>query len=152
MSSIQVESAEAMRALGQQIGARLAAGDVLILAGPLGAGKTTLSQGIGEGLGVRGPITSPTFVISRRHPSLIDGPALVHVDAYRITSLAEVDDLDLDSDLINAVLVAEWGVGKLESLTAEYLLITIEPGEGDLRTVSFSSTGNRWSDFGAELV
>src|SRR5216110_2934670 len=82
-----------MRDLGRRLAALLRAGDLVILAGPLGAGKTTLVQGIGAGLGVRGPVTSPTFVIARVHPPLTGGPALVHADAYRLVSPAEVDDL-----------------------------------------------------------
>ena len=89
-----------MRALGQRLAALLRPGDLVVLTGPLGAGKTTLVQGIGQGLGVRGPVTSPTFVIARVHPALDGtGPALVHADAYRLGSRAEVDDLDLDADL-----------------------------------------------------
>ena len=88
-----------MRDLGRRLAALLRAGDLVILAGPLGAGKTTLVQGIGAGLGVRGPVTSPTFVIARVHPPLAGGgPALVHADAYRLGSFGEVDDLDLDTD------------------------------------------------------
>ena len=97
-----------------------------MLTGPLGAGKTTLVQGIGEGLGVRGPVTSPTFVIARVHPALDGaGPALVHADAYRLGSRAEVDDLDLDADLDSSVTVVEWGEGLVEDLADSYLEITI---------------------------
>ena len=98
-------------------------GDLVLLAGPLGAGKTTLVQGLGEALRVRGLVTSPTFVIARVHPSLADGPALVHVDAYRLGGLAEVDDLDLD--LAGSVTVVEWGEGLAEGLSADRLEITI---------------------------
>jgi tRNA threonylcarbamoyladenosine biosynthesis protein TsaE len=95
-----------MRDLGRRLAALLRAGDLVILAGPLGAGKTTLVQGIGAGLGVRGPVTSPTFVIARVHPPLAGGgPALVHADAYRLGSFGEVDDLDLDTDAATAVTV-----------------------------------------------
>ena len=94
-----VRTAAEMRALGRGLASRLRAGDLVVLTGPLGAGKTTLTQGIGDGLGVRGPVTSPTFVIARVHPPLGRGPALVHVDAYRLGDAAEVDDLDLDADL-----------------------------------------------------
>ena len=96
-----------------------------MLDGPLGAGKTTLVQGIGAGLGVRGPITSPTFVIARLHPSLCGGPDLVHADAYRLGSRLEVDDLDLDADVDHCVTVVEWGEGLVEELAASHLLITI---------------------------
>ncbi|MGZ4603104.1 MAG: tRNA (adenosine(37)-N6)-threonylcarbamoyltransferase complex ATPase subunit type 1 TsaE, partial [Kineosporiaceae bacterium] len=89
-----IPSARAMRELGRELASVLTDGDLVVLTGDLGAGKTTLTQGIGAGLGVREEITSPTFVIARVHPPLGRGPSLVHVDAYRLTSLAEVDDLD----------------------------------------------------------
>ena len=110
-----------MRDLGRSLATLLRAGDLVVLAGDLGAGKTTLTQGIGAGLRVRGEITSPTFVIARVHPSLVDGPALVHVDAYRLASLAEVDDLDLDATLAESVTVVEWGEGMVEELAADRL-------------------------------
>src|SRR5215467_11952370 len=100
---VTVETAAGMRALGKRLASLLRAGDLVILSGSLGAGKTTLVQGIGEGLGVRGPVTSPTFVIARIHPSLTGGPDLVHADAYRLTSPAEVDDLDLDEAMDSSV-------------------------------------------------
>jgi tRNA threonylcarbamoyl adenosine modification protein YjeE len=106
-----VDDRAAMLVLGRRIARVLAAGDLVVLTGVLGAGKTTLAQGIGAGLGVRGPITSPTFVIARVHPSQSGGPDLVHVDAYRLGSIAEVDDLDLDATLEDAVTVVEWGEG-----------------------------------------
>jgi tRNA threonylcarbamoyladenosine biosynthesis protein TsaE len=120
-----VPTAAGMRALGERLGALLRAGDLVVLTGPLGAGKTTLAQGIGDGLGVRGPVTSPTFVIARTHPSLHGGPALVHADAYRLGSRAEVDDLDLDADLDCSVTVVEWGEGLVEDLAPSLLEITI---------------------------
>ena len=101
--------------------ALLRAGDLVVLTGGLGAGKTTLTQGIAEGLGVRGPITSPTFVIARVHPSLVGGPALVHVDAYRLGGFAELDDLDLDTSLEESVTVVEWGHGLAEDLSDDRL-------------------------------
>ena len=97
----------------------------MVLTGDLGAGKTTLTQGIAEGLGVRGPITSPTFVIARVHPSLVGGPALVHVDAYRLGGLAELDDLDLDTSLEDSVTIVEWGHGLAEGLSEDRLEITL---------------------------
>jgi tRNA threonylcarbamoyladenosine biosynthesis protein TsaE len=106
---VVVPTAGQMRALGRQLASLLHAGDLVVLSGPLGAGKTTLTQGIGAGLGVRGSVTSPTFVIARLHPSLSAGPDLVHADAYRLGSRAEVDDLDLDADLDSSVTVVEWG-------------------------------------------
>ena len=109
---VEVASPEAMHELGVRLGRLLAAGDLLILTGPLGAGKTTLTRGLGEGLGVRGPVQSPTFVIARTHPSLVGGAPLVHVDAYRLANSDELDDLDLDFE--GSVVVAEWGAGVLE--------------------------------------
>ena len=135
-----------MRNLGRHLAALLRAGDLVILAGPLGAGKTTLVQGIGAGLGVRGPVTSPTFVIARVHPAVTgSGPALVHVDAYRLGSFSEVDDLDLDTDAGSAVTVVEWGTGLAEPLADNRLEITIEPDQdGDVRTVRINGHGARW--------
>ena len=120
-----VPGAAQMRALGVRLAGLLRPGDLVVLAGPLGAGKTTLVQGIGDGLGVRGPITSPTFVIARVHPSLRGGPDLVHADAYRLGSRLEVDDLDLDADTDHAVTVVEWGAGLVENLVPGHLLISI---------------------------
>ena len=135
-----------MRDLGRRLAALLRAGDLVILAGPLGAGKTTLVQGIGAGLGVRGPVTSPTFVIARVHPAVTgSGPALVHADAYRLGSFSEVDDLDLDTDASSAVTVVEWGTGLAEPLAEDRLEITIEPDQdGDVRTVRINGHGARW--------
>ena len=135
-----------MRDLGRRLAALLRAGDLVILAGSLGAGKTTLVQGIGAGLGVRGPVTSPTFVIARVHPAVTgSGPALVHADAYRLGSFSEVDDLDLDTDAGSAVTVVEWGTGLAEPLAEDRLEITIEPDQdGDVRTVRINGHGARW--------
>ena len=135
-----------MRDLGRRLASVLRAGDLVILAGPLGAGKTTLVQGIGAGLGVRGPVTSPTFVIARVHPPLAGGgPALVHADAYRLGSFGEVDDLDLDTDAGSAVTVVEWGTGLAEPLAEDRLEISIEPDtDGDVRTVRINGRGARW--------
>ena len=142
-----------MNDLGQRIGRALRAGDVLVLTGPLGAGKTTLTRGIGAGLGVRGPVTSPTFVLARTHPSLTGGAPLVHVDAYRLASALELDDLDID--FVNSVVVVEWGAGMLEGVTTSWLEVTIDRPEGgsehdlddDLvepRTVVLEGHGPRW--------
>jgi tRNA threonylcarbamoyladenosine biosynthesis protein TsaE len=137
----------AMRELGRELATRLRAGDLVILTGPLGAGKTTLVQGIGAGLGVRGPVTSPTFVIARVHPVLAGpGPALVHADAYRLGSFSEVDDLDLDADMARAVTVVEWGEGLAEGLAEDRLEISIEPDPGtEVRTVRLAGHGPRWN-------
>jgi tRNA threonylcarbamoyladenosine biosynthesis protein TsaE len=136
--ALTVSAAEEMRELGRRLASVLTAGDLVILSGGLGAGKTTLTQGIGDGLGVRGPITSPTFVIARVHPPLAAsaaarndgagrGPALVHADAYRLGSVLELDDLDLDTDTASSVTVVEWGEGLAEGLSADRLEITITP-------------------------
>jgi tRNA threonylcarbamoyladenosine biosynthesis protein TsaE len=145
---LRIPTAAAMQDLGRELAKVLRAGDLVILAGPLGAGKTTLVQGIGEGLGVRGPVTSPTFVIARVHPAVSGpGPALVHADAYRLHSIAEVDDLDLDADLERAVTVVEWGEGLAEGLAEDRLEISIQPesADGDTRTVRITGHGARWN-------
>jgi tRNA threonylcarbamoyladenosine biosynthesis protein TsaE len=134
-------------AWGVRLGALLQAGDLVVLTGGLGAGKTTLTQGIAEGLGVRGPITSPTYVIARVHPSLADGPDLVHVDAYRLVGLVELDDLDLDASLEYAVTVVEWGHGVAEQLSEDYLEVTLRGQQ--TRTVELVGHGLRWTDPGA---
>ena len=147
------ESPEDMHELGLELGKALAAGDVLVLTGPLGAGKTTLTRGIGEGLGVRGPVTSPTFVLARTHPSLVQGPPLVHVDAYRLNSAVELDDLDIDFP--HSVVVVEWGAGMMDGLVDSWLDVVIERPEGanagelgdelvEPRTVTITGHGPRW--------
>ena len=115
----------AMHALGRELAAVLQAGDLVILSGELGAGKTTLAQGIGAGLGVRGPITSPTFALARTHPSLVNGPALLHVDAYRLNSLDDMVDLDLEESLAGCIVIVEWGEGKVDGLAEDRLLVRI---------------------------
>jgi tRNA threonylcarbamoyladenosine biosynthesis protein TsaE len=125
-AQIAVPGAAQMRLLGNRLARLLRAGDLVVLAGSLGAGKTTLVQGLGEGLAVRGPVTSPTFVIARVHPSLRGGPDLVHADAYRLGSRLEVDDLDLDADLDHSVTAVEWGEGLVEDLAAGHLRVTID--------------------------
>jgi tRNA threonylcarbamoyladenosine biosynthesis protein TsaE len=140
-TSLDVPTDTAMRDLGERLARDLRAGDLLILSGPLGAGKTTLAQGIGTGLRVRGPVTSPTFVIARVHP----GPVvpLVHADAYRLGSVIEVDDLDLDT--ANSVTVVEWGEGLAEGLADERLEISISPDpDSQRRTVRIRGFGARW--------
>ena len=148
-----IENPDQMHELGLELGKALRAGDVLVLTGPLGAGKTTLTRGIGEGLGVRGPVTSPTFVLARTHPSLVDGPPLVHVDAYRLNSAVELDDLDID--FAHSVVVVEWGAGMLEGIVNSWLDIVIERPEGanagelgeeliEPRTVTLTGHGKRW--------
>ncbi|MBD8080484.1 tRNA (adenosine(37)-N6)-threonylcarbamoyltransferase complex ATPase subunit type 1 TsaE [Cellulosimicrobium arenosum] len=122
--------ADATRAFGRALAARLRAGDLVILTGDLGAGKTTLTQGVGAGLGVRGQVASPTFIVAREHPSLVGGPALVHVDAYRLGSLDEVDALDLDSSLDDSVTIVEWGQGLVEALAGDRLEVVLERPRG----------------------
>jgi tRNA threonylcarbamoyladenosine biosynthesis protein TsaE len=120
----------------------------VLLAGDLGAGKTTLTRGLGAALGVRGEVTSPTFVIARVHPSLTGGPALVHVDAYRLGSLAEVDDLDLETSLDESVTVVEWGSGKAEGLSEDRLEIVLHRGSDEAdetRTATIRPVGPRWA-------
>ena len=137
---------EDTRAVGEHLAGVLRAGDLVILTGDLGAGKTTLTQGLGAGLGVRGTVTSPTFVIARVHPSLGTGPDLVHVDAYRLGDSAELDDLDLDTDLDTAVTVVEWGSGLAEALSSERLELRLERAADDVRTVTVTPVGRRWED------
>lgn len=165
-----IADSDDMHDLGVALAKHLQAGDLVLLTGPLGAGKTTLSRGIGEGLGVRGPVTSPTFVLARTHPSLIDGPPLVHVDAYRLGHADELDDLDLDYE--HSVVLVEWGAGLVDTRD-HWLEITItRPTGGDIgdaggiadgaalseetdvdegdepiepRTVSITAYGKRWS-------
>lgn len=151
-----------MHLLGLELSRDLRAGDILVLTGPLGAGKTTLTRGIGEGLTVRGPVTSPTFVLARTHPSLIGGAPLVHVDAYRLSNAMELDDLDID--FAHSITIVEWGRGLVEQLTDSWLDIEIERPQGaghmgagdtgeneadDLtvepRTVTVTGHGSRWS-------
>lgn len=152
---VRIATGDAMRDFGRRLAGALRGGDLLVLSGGLGAGKTTLTQGLGAGLGVRGAVTSPTFVIARVHPSLVGGPALVHVDAYRLGAATdvqgEVDDLDLDASLDASVTVVEWGEGKVEDLAEDRLAVVIEREEGDgagedeVRTVTLRAYGSRWS-------
>jgi len=143
-----VDSVSAMRELGISIAKRLQAGDLIVLSGDLGAGKTALTQGIGLGLGIS-DVTSPTFVISRAHKAKIP---LIHVDAYRLigekSSSFQFDDLDLETAMADAVTVIEWGEGVAPRLGQEYLLIKIEFGGGETeRKVSAIGYGQRWQGF-----
>lgn len=156
---VVLADAEATRAYGRALAAVLRAGDLVLLTGPLGAGKTTLAQGVGAGLGVRGQVASPTFIIARVHPSLVGGPALVHVDAYRLGSLEELDALDLDAGLEESVTLVEWGEGLAERLAPDRLEVTIERPHGGTpsteeadageRHVTVRALGRRWA--GVEL-
>lgn len=152
-TTLTVDSAARMNRLGRELASLLRPGDLVLLSGELGAGKTTLTRGLGEGLGVRGAVTSPTFVIARVHPPLGDGPALVHVDAYRLGGgLDEMEDLDLDVSLPESVVVVEWGEGKVEQLSEDRLEVRIERAIGaeatddsDPRTVTLTGLGGRWA-------
>jgi len=163
----RVATADDMHALGRELAGLLRAGDLVVLSGPLGAGKTTLTRGIGEGLGVRGPVTSPTFVLARTHPSLTGGAPLVHVDAYRLSSALELDDLDID--FARSVVVVEWGAGMLDGVAESWLEVAIERPTGadersgrdeaeavdevdetdEPRTVTLAGVGPRWSAAGS---
>ncbi|HEX5332479.1 MAG TPA: tRNA (adenosine(37)-N6)-threonylcarbamoyltransferase complex ATPase subunit type 1 TsaE [Cellulomonas sp.] len=179
--TVELADADATRGYGRALAAVLRAGDLVVLTGDLGAGKTTLTQGIGAGLGVRGQVASPTFIIARVHPPLPQaastpeasaassvpagqpGPALVHVDAYRLGSLDEVEALDLDTGLEDSVTVVEWGEGLVESLAVDRLEISIhrprggatvesdgaaeseEDPAGGTRTVMVRAVGPRWA-------
>ncbi len=128
LGRFEVATAADMEALGERIGSGLVAGDLIVLTGPLGAGKTTLTRGIASGLGVRGPVQSPTFVIARTHPSLVGGAPLVHADAYRLDSALELDDLDVDVD--GSATIVEWGRGKVDGLRDAWWDIEIERPSG----------------------
>ena len=135
VSEITVTTGDAneTRALGARLALLLGAGDLVMLSGGLGAGKTTLAQGVGAALGVRGRVSSPTFIIARVHPSLSEGPDLIHVDAYRIASLEEIDALDLDSSLERSVTLVEWGEEKVEALSPDRLEIQVRRPHGAVR-------------------
>ena len=151
---LTVPTAEDMQAIAEQLAGQLRAGDLLVLSGDLGAGKTTFTQGLGVGLKVRGAVTSPTFVISRVHPSLSGGPALVHVDAYRLGGFAELDDLDLDASLEDAVTVVEWGHGIAEPLAQDRIEIVITRGDDDTdetRALRITPVGPRWAASGVRV-
>jgi tRNA threonylcarbamoyladenosine biosynthesis protein TsaE len=144
----ELPTAEDTKALGAQLGGQLHAGDVVVLSGPLGAGKTVLAKGIAEAMDVDGPVTSPTFVLARLHRARRPGaPAMVHVDMYRLLDhagtdlLGELDSLDLDTDLDDAVVVVEWGEGIVERLSERHLDIRLErSADTDVRTAIW-----RWS-------
>lgn len=162
MTTITIATPEEMGRLGARIARDLGAGDLVLLNGELGAGKTTLTRGIGEGLGVRGTVTSPTFVLARTHSRLAtdtglgDPAPLVHVDAYRLGSALELDDLDID--YATSVVVVEWGAGLLDS-AAEWLSIDIErPHGGDVeaeiepRRVTLTGHGARWEGWSVDAA
>jgi tRNA threonylcarbamoyladenosine biosynthesis protein TsaE len=136
-SRVVPTSAE-MHTLGLELAAILRPGDLVVLSGPLGAGKTTLTRGIGDGLQVRGPVTSPTFVLARTHPSLVGGAPLVHVDAYRLGSALELDDLDID--FARSIVVVEWGSGMLEGVAESWLEVDIVRPTGAAGTPAVASS------------
>ena len=158
----EVPTPDAMHHLASRMATLVGPGDLLVLSGDLGAGKTTFTQGLGEAMGVRGPITSPTFVLARAHPSLVGGPSLVHVDAYRLAGAEEIDDIDLDATAEESVTVVEWGAGMAEQLSDSWLTVTIEvrgprpvdplgteadgdhPDEAEPRVVTIKPHGPRW--------
>jgi tRNA threonylcarbamoyladenosine biosynthesis protein TsaE len=172
VTRVVTRTAADTEALGRRLAKVLRAGDVLVLSGDLGAGKTTLTRGLGAGLGIRGPVTSPTFVIAREHPSPTGGPALVHVDAYRLGGVAELEDLDLQTSLDSAVTVVEWGEGLAEGLAADRLEVHLQRPRGGVdagdvqdagsaddvgdvhgqRTIELRAVGERWRGVDLDAV
>lgn len=151
MTLLVISTAADMRELGGRLAALLRAGDLLLLIGGLGSGKTTLTQGIASGLGVPGQVLSPTFVVARLHRG--GRLPLLHVDAYRLASLAEVDDLDLDADVAESVTVVEWGAGRAEQLAEDRLEVRIGRRDDvdEIRTVNLVPVGARWAAVSGEL-
>lgn len=158
---VQITSVDQTQALGEALGRLLRAGDLLMLRGELGAGKTTFTQGIGRGMQVRGQISSPTFIVARVHPSLVGGPDLIHADAYRITDLEDLETLDLDSTIDECVTIVEWGEGKTEAMSDTRLevdvtratggtaetdgeVIDLEHMDDGQRVITFHPHGQRW--------
>lgn len=147
---LSIPEPAAMEALGARLAGLLAAGDLVVLDGPLGAGKTTLTRGLGAALGARGAVTSPTFVLAREHPTAA-GPRLIHVDAYRLATARDVDDLDLDYD--GAIVVVEWGAGKLDGVAESWIDVTIaRDAVDDSREVVITGHGPRWAQLDAVLA
>ncbi|MFE0028092.1 tRNA (adenosine(37)-N6)-threonylcarbamoyltransferase complex ATPase subunit type 1 TsaE [Amycolatopsis sp. NPDC059021] len=147
----ELSTPDSTMAFGRVLGRSLRPGDLVLLSGPLGAGKTTLTRGIADGLGVGGRVSSPTFVLARVHPAGATGVPLVHVDAYRLGGdLAELDDLDLDADLERSAVVVEWGEGSAERLSSDYLVVRLERREDDVRIVALEPHGT-WSTRAADL-
>lgn len=145
-----IPDAEAMHEFGIELAGRLRAGDLVVLTGPLGAGKTTLARGLGEGLHVRGAVTSPTFVLARTHPSTVGGPPLVHVDAYRLASAVELDDLDIDFQA--SIVVVEWGRGMLDGIAESWLDIEIERPTGALQAIAHGTHSDDTHPVDADLL
>jgi tRNA threonylcarbamoyladenosine biosynthesis protein TsaE len=146
---LTIADADAMEAFGARLARLLAAGDLVLLDGPLGAGKTTLTRGLGAALGARGAVTSPTFVLAREHPTA-SGVPLVHVDAYRLPTARELDDLDLD--YAGSIVVVEWGAGKLDGVAESWIDVAISRDRlDDARDVTVTGHGPRWADLDATL-
>jgi tRNA threonylcarbamoyladenosine biosynthesis protein TsaE len=152
-TGIRLATVDDTRAFGRRLAGVLRPGDLLLLTGPLGAGKTALAQGIGAGLAVQGAVTSPTFVIARVHRAGPGGSLdLVHVDAYRLGSFDEVDDLDLDVDAASAVTAVEWGTGKVEQLADARLDVALDRADdSDERTATLRPHGGDWAERIADL-
>lgn len=158
--SLMLPDAHATHELARTLSNELRAGDLIVLSGALGAGKTTFTRGLGEGLGVRGPVTSPTFVLARTHPSERGGAPLVHVDAYRLNDARELDDLDIDYPA--SIVVVEWGAGLLDGASESWLEIDLERRagvefDGDLdgdepRQLTARGYGPRWTEPPAPLA
>ncbi len=150
----RADTADRMTSLGERLGRTLGAGDLLVLTGDLGAGKTTLTRGIGRGLGVTEPVTSPTFVIARLHANEA-GPDLLHVDAYRLGSVREVEDLDLAADTEECVTVVEWGAGLVDDLSGSRIDVRIErapDSDDETRWIDLESADERWAPVFSQLV
>lgn len=146
MTQLQVRDADEMHALGIRIGNQLRAGDLVVLVGPLGAGKTTLTRGVGEALGAIGNVSSPTFVIARTHKRGSGEAPMVHVDAYRLGSADELDDLDIDFP--NSIVLVEWGKGMLDGISENLLEVDIvrdHTGSSETREVTITGFGERWA-------
>ena len=148
--ALELPTAADTREFGRALAGVLRAGDLVLLTGPLGAGKTALAQGVGAGLGVRGEVTSPTFVIARVHrPDPARGGVLplVHVDAYRLGGVLEVDDLDLDAELADSVTLVEWGGGLAERLSDAHLEVRLSRADDtEVRRVELVPVGGDWSE------
>ncbi|MBC6446302.1 tRNA (adenosine(37)-N6)-threonylcarbamoyltransferase complex ATPase subunit type 1 TsaE [Actinokineospora xionganensis] len=144
--TIELRQVEDTLDFGRKLGEMVRPGDLILLAGPLGAGKTVVAKGIAAGLGVHGRVSSPTFIIAREHRAGDRGIPLVHVDAYRLGGdLTELDDLDLDTELVDAVVVIEWGEGAAERLSEDHLLIRLDRRPDDSRVATLEPHGN-WAD------
>lgn len=147
---LTVPDADAMETFGARLAGLLGAGDLVVLDGPLGAGKTTLTRGLGAALGARGAVTSPTFVLAREHPTA-SGVPLVHVDAYRLPTARDLDDLDLD--YAGSIVVVEWGAGKLDGVADSWIDVVISRDRADdAREVTVTGHGPRWADLDAILA